>query len=121
MSDFEKRLAEARLREPVLFLAGPYRDPRGPHFIRENIERARAAAVHYWQRGFTVFTPHLNSYLMDGAAPDEAFIRGALEILRRCDIVVMLPGWQRSAGALAEHALAQELGMEVWVHEEASQ
>lgn len=46
-------------------------------------------------------------------------LRGALAsdlswIAERCDLMVMLPGWEESKGAVAEHALAEALGIEVW-------
>jgi len=98
----------------VAYIAGPYRSAAGPNGIHENIERARAVAVEVWQRGFMAFCPHLNTAMMDGAVPDSVFLSGGLEMLRRCDIVVLVPGWERSAGSKAEVDLARELGKMVY-------
>lgn len=53
---------------------------------------------------------------MGGIVPDEAFLAGDLEILRRCDAVVLLTGWNESAGALAERdfAVAEAIPLLVW-------
>jgi nucleoside 2-deoxyribosyltransferase len=88
---------------PVLaFVAGPYRDSRGPYYIRENIRAAEKVSLHLWQEGFPAICPHLNTCLWDGAAPDEVWLQGDIEILSRCDVVVCVPGWQRSSGTTNE-------------------
>ena len=56
--------------------------------------------------GYVVITPHLNSMLMDGACPDSVWLEGDLELMRRSDIVVMLPGWAESEGCQGECAVA---------------
>ena len=55
----------------------------------------------------------MNTAFMDGAAHDSVWLDGDLEMLRRCDIVVMLPNWEQSEGATAEHAEAKRCGLEI--------
>jgi hypothetical protein len=100
----------------LVFISGPYRAPtiRG---VVANIREAEAVALEYWREGYAVICPHLNTALMDGALPDSVWLEGDREILRRCDVVVMMPRWTESAGATAEHALAVELGLAVLYHE----
>ena len=43
-------------------------------------------------------------------APDEAFLEGDLEMIRRCDTIVVTPGWENSSGSIGEIELAEKLG-----------
>ena len=107
------------IREGFLaIVVGPYRDPRGPWFIVQNIRAAEAVSLELWQAGIANICPHLNSSLMDGAAPDEVWLAGGLEMLRRCDAVVVLPGWELSTGTAAEVTEAMLYGKPIyyWPH-----
>lgn len=99
----------------ICFLAGPYRAPtiRG---VVLNVRAAESVAVELWKLGTVVpLCAHLNSALFDGIVPDEVFLEGALELLRRSDAIVLAPGWRGSAGARAELAEAERLGLPVFV------
>jgi hypothetical protein len=98
----------------VVFISGRYSSKRLIGKIR-NILRARRWAKYYWRLGYVVICPHMNSALMEmrGGAPDEVFLRGDREILRKCDEIIMIPGWENSLGAVAERALAKELGIHI--------
>ena len=96
----------------VVYLAGPYR-AKTIHKVVENIRTAEKYAIELWKKGYAVICPHKNSALLDGVVPDDYFLGGDHEILKRCDIVYMLPGWEKSAGASAEHQLAKNLGIEI--------
>ena len=90
------------VRPLLCYVAGPYRDPRGPWFIQANIRAAETVALSLWQRGIPTICPHLNTSMMDGAAPDEVWLAGDLVMLARCDVVVLVPGWRKSAGTCSE-------------------
>jgi hypothetical protein len=94
-------------------VAGKYRAPtvRG---IVGNIRRAEAVALWLWREGYVAVCPHLNAALFDGACEDAVFLAGGLELLRRCDLVVLVPGWTASAGTLAEVAEADARGIPVY-------
>jgi len=96
----------------VAFICGPYRagSVRG---IVENIRRAEKYALKYWSLGYAVFCPHMNTALFDGAEPDEVWLNGGLEFLRRSDVVVCIPGWENSEGSIAEVRLARALGKKI--------
>jgi hypothetical protein len=97
----------------ILYIAGPYRAAT-PYRIQQKIEAARAVALKYWKTGeYAVICPHANTALMDGEAPDEVWLAGDIEIMKRCDGVVMLPNWKESAGAREEHRVAKELGLTI--------
>ena len=41
------------------------------------------------------------------------WIQGYIEILKRCDAIALVDGWERSEGARGEYRVAQELGLDV--------
>lgn len=98
----------------VAYVAGPYRSNDGIWGESLNIVAARRVAVELWRMGFAVMCPHSNTAHMDGAMyPDDrhadaqVFLRGDLEILHRCDLLVTVPGWEQSTGARGEVAEAK--------------
>lgn len=97
----------------VAYTAGKYRSTQ-VHGIVRNIRAAEAVAIELWRMGFAVLTPHLNSALLDGAVPELSILNGDIELMRRCDLVVMLPRWEESVGATAERERALEMGMAVY-------
>jgi nucleoside 2-deoxyribosyltransferase len=97
----------------VVYVAGPCRGKT----LEErdgNIVRARRVAVKIWESGAVAFCPHLNTALFDGIMPEEQFLAGGLEMVRRCDAMVLVTGWQGSAETLAEIGMAKRLGKPVY-------
>jgi hypothetical protein len=77
--------------------------------------------------GLAVLCPHANTAWMDGAQlekdpisgvakgpGDEIFLKGDLEMLRRCDGLVLVGEWEKSAGCRDEHLLSMSLGIPAW-------
>ena len=96
----------------LIYTAGPYRAAT-PYDVRRNIERARDVAAALWRMGWAVVCPHANSAHLDGVVPEERFLEGDLEMLRRCDALVLIPGWHVSEGSRAEKAEAERHGIPV--------
>lgn len=96
----------------VIYVAGPYRGHSESEVVA-NIRHAEAAAIRLWQTGWAVICPHLNTRMFGGLCPDDTWLKGDLEILKRCDAIYMVDGWQRSRGATDELHLAQSLNMGV--------
>lgn len=103
------------MRPQVVYIAGPYRDARGEYYVRENIRSAELAALTVWKLGAVALCPHKNTAGLGGAfeIPDETWLRGDLELVRRSDAVWALKGWQTSSGARGEIALAKKLGLPI--------
>lgn len=97
----------------VVYIAGPFRASNAWE-IEQNIRRAEYTALQLWRMGAAVICPHTNTRFFQGAAPDSVWLDGDLEILRRCDAVFAIDGWEQSTGAQAEVALARELGLPVF-------
>jgi len=99
----------------VAYISGPYRAKTVSGVLR-NIIKAREVAIKYWKLGYAVICPHTNTAFMDGEAPDEVWLEGDKEIIRRLtpeDAIVMMIGWEDSEGAKAELELAKELGLKI--------
>jgi hypothetical protein len=96
----------------VIFICGPYRAENEVGII-ENIKRAEKWSAQFWADGLAVICPHKNSALMGGAIPEKLFLDGYLEILSRCDILFVMPGWEKSEGARAEIKEARRLRLDI--------
>lgn len=96
----------------IAYIAMPYRadTPRG---IVENIRRAEEVAIKYWKLGYFVLCPHKNTALFDGILPDDVWLKAYLVILKKCDVIVMGPGWENAEGAVDERDSALQNGIEV--------
>jgi len=91
--------------------------------VKENITRARWAAIELWKQGFMVFCPHLNTANFERYIKDQSiFLRGSLEIITRLtpgrDALYMLKNWKSSFGARCELRLAKRMGLRVFYEEE---
>jgi hypothetical protein len=99
----------------LCYTAGPYRDRRGEWYVHQNIERAAAVALELWKMGFSTICPHKNTSFFGGFCPDATWLAGDLEMIRRCDLVVLLPGWENSEGSKAELAYAGRFAIPAYV------
>lgn len=85
----------------VIYVAGAYR-AKTIHGVLSNIRRAEAVAAKVWEAGYVALCPHLNSAFFDGITSDDNFLAGTLELLRRSDGLVLVPGWGESKGTHGE-------------------
>lgn len=98
----------------LAYVAGAYRSRLGPHDhygILKNIQKAEEVAANLWQMGFAAICPHKNTAFFDGLCDGERFLAGDMEMLKRCDLIVMVPGWSHSRGAVAEWTTAKVKGI----------
>jgi hypothetical protein len=101
----------------VVYIAGPFRakpDPLNQWQQWENIRASAALALEVWQLGAAALCPHLNTAFFQGAAPDAVWLDGDLELLGRCDAVLMAPRWEFSAGACEERRIANASGVPIF-------
>jgi nucleoside 2-deoxyribosyltransferase len=95
----------------VLYLAGPYRGD-----TEKNIQNARKEAKLLWEAGYFVITPHLNTqhFEKDCDAPEEVYLEGYIEIMKRCDGVALITeDYSHSAGTVEEVKIANENSLPV--------
>lgn len=96
----------------IVYVAGPFRGPT-PWDVAQNVMRAKALGLEVARAGFMPLIPHANTDLFDGQLTDQFWIDGTLALMRRCDAVVLVEGWERSNGTLGEIAEAKRLGIPV--------
>lgn len=109
-----------------MYLAGPFRpyiDDEGfRHSIAQNVREAGRMGLMIWKRGDVALVPHTLTYLdpkrqrqdggISGLDP-EVFMEGELELVKRSDLVVLMPEWKKSRGAIAEKLYAESVGVKV--------
>lgn len=85
----------------VVYIAGPYRAKNEWNVVC-NIRNAEHLALAVWRAGAVALCPHKNTALFGGAANDSVWLKGDLELLRRCDAVVLTDDWRDSSGTIDE-------------------
>lgn len=98
----------------VVYVAGPYR-AQTEYGVLLNIQRAERLALRIWIAGAACICPHKNTAFFGGAAHDNVWLLGDLEMVRRSDAIVCTEGWESSTGASGEVELARSLGIPVFV------
>lgn len=102
----------------VVYIAGPFRGPSAWD-IEQNIRAAEELALEVWRLGAVALCPHTNTRFFQGAAPDEVWLKGDIEMLQRCDAVLLTKDWERSTGAKMERTIAISIGIPVFYSLEA--
>lgn len=87
-----------------IYIAGPMTGL--PHFNRPAFNQAAL------NLSFDKHVP-LNPAILSDGLTEADYMAVGITMLQRADAIFLLTGWQFSAGARAEHALALKLGLEV--------
>lgn len=108
-------MAQQSPKMPVAYVAGSYRAASRAG-VELNIQVARRVGLLAALKGWSPIIPHANTgHLDELCSLSETFwLDATMELMRRCDAVVLCPGWQHSSGTLAEIAEAQRLGITVF-------
>lgn len=102
--------------QPIIYVAGPYRAATR-EAIAANIEAARRVALHICNLGWMPLCPHMNTAHMDAELEhlnDDFWLVGTMALMERCDAVVLVEGWERSSGTLAEIARAEQMSIPIF-------
>lgn len=101
------------MRKKVIYIAGPYRASK--QYMQFNrIMWMREFGILIWQDGGVPIVPLLNTFGMDGVLTHDQFIEGDLEIVRRCDALLLIGDWHFSAGCRLERDAAIEAGLPIF-------
>jgi hypothetical protein len=76
-----------------------------------------AAAVLVIEFGIMPMIPHANTRYFHGMGDDSFWIDGTLELMRRCDALYLIDGWEKSSGARGERVEAERLEMPIFTSE----
>lgn len=105
-----RRASESRLHRRI---AGRFRGPNAWE-LENNVRRAEEVAYAVAHLGAMPLVTHSLGRYFDGTLTDQFWLDGTLELMRRCDALMMIPGWETSQGANTERALALEMGIPVF-------
>lgn len=98
---------------PLIYIAGKFRGPT-PLDVRRNVEAARDVGYCVALHGGYPVIPHTMTADFDKLLTDDFWLAGTMEMLRRCDAVMMVGGWPASVGATAERDEAVRLALPVF-------
>lgn len=100
---------------PLIYVAGKYRAATR-EAVAANIEAARQVGIEAARLGWYPVIPHANTAHMedDLQHADQFWLAGTLELMTRCDAVVLVPGWETSEGTRGEIAKADQLHIPVY-------
>jgi hypothetical protein len=85
-----------------VYIAGPYRGKTSWE-VENNIRNAENAGFDVALLGAVPVIPHTMYRHFNGTLEDDFWLRATLSLLKRCDAMLLIPGWRRSEGSLAEH------------------
>lgn len=110
---FHRRVKQPLIMKKVVYIAGPFR--AATQWGQElNVRHAEALSLRVWKAGGVALCPHLNTRNFSGELPDFVWLDGDLELLARCDAILLSLNWRNSKGAVEEHQRAMFLGLPVF-------
>lgn len=99
----------------LVYCAGPF-SAHTREGVKENIRAMELLGVEVARLGAMPVIPHANTAHPDfeKVQPYPFWIDSTLELMRRCDAVLLAENWQGSSGARGERDEARRLGMPVF-------
>jgi hypothetical protein len=97
----------------VVYIAGPFTGATAWE-VECNVRRAEEMALAVAEAGAMPLCPHTNSRFFHGQRNPAFWYAGTMELLRRCDAIVLIKGWRKSTGSIAEREEALRLGLTVF-------
>ena len=103
------------------FIAGPYR-AETKEGVELNIQSAKKTAELAILKGYFPLCPHLSTDRMDRIIPklnDDYWLEMTMEMMKRCDLVILSQGYSYSDGTLAEIEEAKRLKKPIFAIDKA--
>ena len=103
----------------LVYIAGPYNAPT-PWDVEQNVRRAEELALGVaWISNeskipFGPVCPHTQSRFFAGQLDEQYWIKLTMEMMRRCDAVLLVDRWEKSSGTLGEIEEAGRLEIPVF-------
>lgn len=95
----------------LVYLASPY-SGKDENEIWHNVIKAHQKAAEVWQAGFVCISPCSNTAFFGGDY--DLYLKGDMEIIKRCDAVLLNDGWENSKGCQMERSFAESMGIPVY-------
>jgi len=108
----------------LIFVSAPYTADGSRSGIEDNIARAEAISISLINEGWSVITPPKNTAHYERYEPllqgkgYKFWLEFYIEILRRCDAIIMCSGWKDSTGCKGEYKYAMENGITIFFEED---
>lgn len=104
----------------LVYVAGPYMSSLEGiaqyHEITDHILEAEEVSLRLAERGIGFFCPHTHTAHFEAkVSVGEQFYKDLdMELLKKCDAIVLIKGWHNSSGSKAERAYAESVGMPIF-------
>ena len=98
----------------IIYVSGKFTAQNAWEIEQNNVCTAEDVGMRVAKAGAMPLIPHANTRYFYGTATPEFLYAGTLELLRRCDAVIMVPGYESSKGACAELEEAHRLRLPVF-------
>lgn len=85
----------------VCYIAGPYTATDG-FTVEQNIDNARKVSSEIRSNDMAAIVPHLESIGCADALDYDGWIEHGIAVMRKCDCLVLVDGWEMSKGAKRE-------------------
>lgn len=105
-----------------IYLSGPIslNGTLPPEECEKNLERFHEVALKFRQAGYLVVSPAEVDSIWGKQPNWEAYMKVCVKWLCDCDILYLLPGWEKSRGSVFELLVATTIGIDVEVYDEAA-
>ncbi len=97
----------------AVYVAGPFR-AANDFEVGANIRRAEEIGLEVAKLGASPVIPHANTRSLHHHMPEPFMLEATLELMRRCDALILVEGWRESAGTRDEMQEAHWLGIPVF-------
>lgn len=98
------------------FISGAYSGT--PEEIERNLLKARWVSGIVTKRGWAPICPNVFWHLFAEYQDYDFWLEAALDLIETCQVLVLVPGWEKSSGVAREIERAKELGIPVLTVEE---
>jgi hypothetical protein len=95
----------------LVYVAGPY-TAATPWEVEQNIRRAEEVGLSVARLGRMPVIPHSMCRFFHGQQTSEFWYEGTLMLLSKCDEIILVDGWTKSKGTLADIEHAAKLGIQ---------
>ncbi len=97
----------------LVYIAGPFR-AKTKWKNQQNIRNAENTGMEIANLQCTPIIPHAMYGNFDGEFTDNFWLNAAINLMKRCNCVVLCEGWEHSEGTLAEIEVARQHNLPVF-------